>query len=77
MDCNSAEVIAIKKIFTNITIIICYYHLIKKFIQHFPEIRKKDIENKNKIKNVLNNMKILLFIKREDVLEYYQMINDK
>ena len=77
VDCNSAEVISIKKIFTNTTIIICYYHIIKKFIQHLPEIRKKDKEIKKKAKNLLNNMKILLFLKRENVLKFYQMISDK
>ena len=76
VDWNSAEVTSIKIIFTNSTILICYYHLIKKFIQHLPEISKKDIAIKNKAKNVLNNMKILLFIKREDVLKYFQLIND-
>ena len=35
VDCYNEEVISIKKIFTNITIVICHYHLIKNLFNIF------------------------------------------
>ena len=32
IDCNNAEIIAVKKVFINTKLIICYYHLMKRLV---------------------------------------------
>ena len=76
VDCNKAQIIAIKKYFKESKIIICYYHIIKKLIQHLPEIKSKNPETKKKAKNLLTNIKILLFISREKVKKFFDLIRN-
>ena len=74
IDCNNAEIISIKKNFINAKIVICFYHIVKRLIQHIPQIRSKNKELKNKAKNLLNNIKLMLFIKRNEVHNYFKKI---
>lgn len=76
-DCCIAEIKAIKKTFNDSHIIICYYHVIKRIIQHLPEIRNKNKIKKEHAKNLLNNIKILIFIKKSNIMEYYNLIENK
>ena len=77
VDCNKAEIIAIKKTFLNTKINICYYHLMKKFVQHLPELRSKNKILKNKAKDLLINIKLLVFIKKSDAKYFFDKIYDK
>ena len=76
-DCYIAEIKAIKKTFNDSHIIICYYHVIKRIIQHLPEIRNKNKIKKEHAKNLLNNIKILIFIKKSNIMEYYKLMENK
>ena len=74
IDCNNAEIIAVKKVFINTKIILCYYHLMKRLVQHLPELSSKIKEIKFKAKNLLCNIRLLIFIKRECVYSFFDKI---
>ena len=75
--CNIAQIIAIKKNFKETKIIICYYHIMKKLIQHLPEIKNSNPNIKKKAKYLLTNIKLLLFISREKVNKFFDLISDE
>ena len=77
VDCNIAQIIAIKKNFKETKIIICYYHIMKKLIQHLPEIKSNNPNKKKRARNLLTNIKLLLFISREKVNQFLELISDK
>ena len=74
VDCQKANIITIQKHFPNCYIIICYFHIIRRFALHLPEIRSKNKEKKELAKNLLANMKILLFIPQKDIRNYFELI---
>lgn len=49
----------------------------KRLVQHLPEIRSKNKKLKSLAINMLNNIKIWIFIKKEEVNNYYDKINNK
>ena len=71
IDCSVPEILVIKKVFIECRINICYYHLLKKFIQHLPQIRSNNLNEKNNAKNLLSNMKILLF--KKEIKKYFEL----
>ena len=71
VDCNLAEIIAIKKSFNDCKIVICYYHIIKHIIQHLPQLRSADKIKKRKAHNLPNNIKIMLFINKDEVYNLF------
>ena len=77
LDCNIAEILAIKNIFNECNITICYYHILKRLVQHLPQLRDKNKDIKAKAKTLFANMKILLFIKRENVHSFFKLIENK
>ena len=67
VDCCSAEIIAIKKTYVECRIIVCYYHILKRLIQHLPHIKSTNFETKNNTRDSLNNMKILMSLSKNEV----------
>ena len=74
VDCSIAEIISIKKNFPNTKIILCYYHILKRIIKHIPEIKCKDKLKKKKAMNLLANIKILLYLNKNKVKDFFNMI---
>ena len=62
VDCNIAQILAIKHIYKECNIILCFYHILKRLIIHLPQIRSKDKKIKKSVKYLFNNIKILLYI---------------
>ena len=54
--------IAIKNVFPNARIFPCYFHLIRRLIIHLKSLRSNNSVIKRTAKNLLFNMKLLLFI---------------
>jgi len=74
VDYSKAEIISIKKIFPNTKIILCYYHIIIHVIKHIPELRCKDKLKKKKAMDLLANIKILLYLNKNKVKYFFDMI---
>ena len=77
VDCQKSHILAILKLFPNCCLIICYFHIIRRLVIHLPEIRSKNLEKKEMVKNLLANMKILLFIPQTDIINYFELIREK
>ena len=77
IDFCKANYIAIKKIFPNTRIFPCYFHLIRRLIIHLKTLRSNNSVIKTTAKNLLFNMKLLLFIDNENIDEFFEMIKDK
>ena len=77
VDCQKSHILAILKLFPNCCLIICYFHIIMRIVIHLTEIRSKNLEKKEMAKNLLANMKILLFIPQTDIINYFELIREK
>ena len=77
IDCSSAEIISIKKKFPNCKIILCYYHIMKRIIKHLPQINNKKETIQKKAKDLFSNIKILLFLNKNNLKEFFQLIIKK
>ena len=49
----------------------------KKLIQHLPEIKSNNPNKKKRAKNLLTNIKLLLFISREKLNQFFELISDE
>ena len=76
VDCSIVEIISIKKNFPNTKIILCYYHIIKRIIKHIPEIKCKDKIKKKKALNLLANIKILLYLNKNKIKDFFNIIKN-
>ena len=77
VDFGKAGYIAIKNVFPNTRIYPCYFHLIRRLIIHIKYLRSKNRVLKRAAKNLLFNMKILLFIDSEEIEDFYGKIKNK
>ena len=77
LDCKIEEIIAVKIILNEASITICYYHIIKRLVQYLTQLIDKNKDIKAKAKTLFDNMKILLFIKRENVYSFFNLIEKK
>ena len=77
VDCQKSHIISIQKIYPNCYIIICYFHIIRRLVIHLPQIRSKNKEIKESAKNLLANMKILLFLPHTDIQKFFDLIKLK
>ena len=65
------------KIYPNCYIIICYFHIIRRLVIHLPQIRSKNKESKELAKNLLADMKILLFLPQRDIYQFFDLIKNR
>ena len=77
VDFGKAGYIEIKNIFLNTRIFPCYLHLIRRFIIHIKYLRSKNKVLKRNSKNLLFNMKLLLFIDNDKIEDFYDLIKNK
>lgn len=77
VDFGKTEYIALKKIFPHIRIFPCYFHIIRRFIIHIKNLRSRNKVLKRNAKNLLFNMKILLFINSEKIDKFFELIKKK
>ena len=61
MDLCKAEIKASRKIFPHTNIILCFFHYIQRIIKHLKEIKSKTNNIKTESKNLLANLKIIVF----------------
>ena len=74
---QKAHIISIQKIYPNCYIIICYFHIIRILVIHLPQIRSKNKESKELAKNLLTNMKILLFLPQRYIYQFFDLIKNR
>ena len=77
LDCSSSEIIAIKKKYPNCKIVLCYYHIVKRIMKHIPQLKNKNENINSKAKDLFSNVKILLFLNKNKVKEFFQLIINK
>ena len=62
IDFSKAELKSIKLIFKNITIVPCFFHFISNIIKHLKQLKSKNIKERNIAKDLLANIKLLVFL---------------
>lgn len=67
VDFGKAGYLAISKVFPSTRIFPCYFHLIRRLVLHIKNLRSKNKLVKRNAKNLLFNMKLLLFIESENI----------
>ena len=77
VDFGRAGYTAIKNIFPNTRIFPCYFHLIRRLIIHLKDLKSNNKVIKRNAKNLLFNMKLLLFIEDDKIDEFIELIKDK
>ena len=77
VDCQKANLISLYNYFPNSIIIICYFHIIRRFVIHLGALRSKNLSYKENAKNVLSYMKFLLFLPLSYTQEYFELIRSK
>ena len=75
IDFNKACFKAIFKLFPHIKIISCYYHLMKNCYKKIEELKYKI--KKNDALDLISNIKNIYFVKTDNILEYFNLINNK
>ena len=71
LDFGKARYIATKNIFPKARIYPCYFHLVKRFIKHIKYLNSNNDVLKRSAKNLLFNMKIIIFIDTHQIDEYF------
>ena len=69
--------LAILEQFPNCRIFPCYFHIIRRLIIHLNNIKSENGVIKRAAKNLLLNMKILLFIDDNELENFYSKIKNK
>ena len=77
LDFGKAGYLAFKNIFPKTRIFPCYFHLILRLIIHIKNLRSDNKVIKRASKNLLFNMKILLFIDHDKIDEFFELIKIK
>lgn len=73
-DCNNAEIISIKRIFPDCQIILYFFHIIKNCVHKLPELKSKVKTKKLRAKNLLANIKLLLFVNANNIETMFKKI---
>ena len=77
LDLGKAGLKAIKSIYPDIRIFPCYFHLIRRIILHIKNLKSKNSVIKRCAKNLLFNIKLLLFIDTDQIDTFYNLIKHK
>ena len=77
VDFGKAGYNAISNIFPKARIFPCYFHLIRRLIIHLKNLRSKNKVLQRAAKNILFNMKILLFIDNSEIDSFFSLIKNK
>ena len=76
VDFGKAGYLAIQNIFSKTRIFPCFFHLIRRLILHLKYLRSKNKLVKRNAKNLLFNIKLLIFIDSDKILEFFNKIKD-
>ena len=71
MDFCKAEIKAAKKIFDKANIILCFFHYIQRLIKHLKEINSKKNSIKEEAKNLLANLKLIVFLPEKEINGFF------
>ena len=74
VDFGKAGYKAIQKVFPKTRIFTCYFHLIRRLIIHLKNIKAKNKLIRRNARNLLFNMKILIFIDNEKIEQFFELI---
>lgn len=77
IDFEKAGYLAFKNIFPKTRIFPCYFHLIRRLILYIKNLRSDNRVIKRASKNLLFNMKILLFIDNAKIDGFFELIKNK
>ena len=77
MDFQKSSAKAIKKVFPRIYLIKCFFHFIQSMHKHIIKLKLNKNENKNEIFEILFNIKLLSFVKPENIPLIYKKIKKK
>ena len=77
VDFGKAGLKAINKIFPNARIFPCYFHMIRRLCLHIKNLKSSNKVIKRAAKNLLFNMKILLFIDSDKIDSFFTLIKNK
>ena len=74
IDFSVAEYYGFKKVFKDIIIIPCFFHFCQNIVSNLPDLKNKNNTIKNYAKDLLTNLKLLCFIERKKVKNFYEEI---
>ena len=77
VDFGRAGYVSIKNIFPKTRIYPCYFHLIRRLIIHIKNLKSNNKILKRASKDLLFNMKILLFIDPDEIDGFFKKIKNK
>ena len=77
VDFGKAGYKAIQQSFPKTRIFTCYFHLIRRLIIHLKNIKSKNKLIRRNARNLLFNMKILIFIDNEKIEEFFELIKSQ
>jgi len=77
IDLGKAGYKAVTNIFPKCRIFPCYFHIIRRFILHIKNLNSKNKQLKKNAKDLLFNIKILLFIDYDQIDYYYNLIKNR
>ena len=77
MDFQKSSAKAIKKVFPRIYLIKCFFHFIQCMHKHIIKLKLNKNENKNEILEIFFNIKLLSFVKPENIPLIYKKIKKK
>ena len=77
VDFGRAGIKTIGNVFPNTRIYPCYFHLVRKMVLHIKNLNSNNNIMKCNAKNLIFNMKLLLFIDNETIDNFFGLIKEK
>ena len=77
MDMCKAQILAAREIFPTSNIILCFFHYIQRIIKHLPQIKSTNLIKKQKAKDLLSNLKLIIFLEEADINTFFKKIKTK
>ena len=77
IDFSKAELKSLKYVFKNIIIVPCFNHFISNITKHLKQLKYKNSKEKNIAKDLLANIKLLVFLPIENIKDFYKIIEVK
>ena len=74
IDFSISEYYGFKNVFNDIIIIPCFFHFCQNIARNLPELKNNNNTIKNYAKDLFTNLKLLCFVEREKVKNFYEEI---
>ena len=73
-DFSKSELKSLKYVCKNITIVPCFFHFISNITKHLKQLKSKNSKEKNIAKDLLANIKLLVFLPIENIKDFFKLI---